>query len=348
MGGSAIGGDLAAAALGDRRTVARRSPSAAIELPPWATRSGRSSAPATPATPRRRSPACGGGRSAGQPAGSSPPPAETLAELARDEDVPVIGLPRSCQPRAAVGYMFAVAAEAAALAGAGPRLHDEIDAAALTSRSRARARRDLAGDRRAARAHDPGDLRRRPHRAGRPPLEDPDQREREGPPPSGPSCRRPTTTRSRAGATTEARAAQRRLPRGRRPAPARAAADRAHRRAVSEAAGGGRCGSTTEGETRTERLLWAVMLGDLVSRQLAALPGVDPTPMRGDRQPEAAAFREPASRRRDGSLSSPRLPHRTTKGPAWQPPLPTTTSPTSGSPTPARSASSGPTARCRC
>ena len=35
----------------------------------------------------------------------------------------------------------------------------------------------------------------------------------------------------------------------------------------------------TEGETRTERLLWAVMLGDLVSLQLAARRGVDPTPV---------------------------------------------------------------------
>ncbi|HWO48400.1 MAG TPA: SIS domain-containing protein, partial [Solirubrobacterales bacterium] len=35
----------------------------------------------------------------------------------------------------------------------------------------------------------------------------------------------------------------------------------------------------TEGETRTERLLWAVMLGDLVSLELAAREAVDPTPV---------------------------------------------------------------------
>jgi glucose/mannose-6-phosphate isomerase len=35
----------------------------------------------------------------------------------------------------------------------------------------------------------------------------------------------------------------------------------------------------TEGETRVERLLWAVMLGDLVSLQLAAHNGVDPGPV---------------------------------------------------------------------
>lgn len=33
----------------------------------------------------------------------------------------------------------------------------------------------------------------------------------------------------------------------------------------------------TEGESRTGRLLWAVMLGDLLSLQLAAERGVDPS-----------------------------------------------------------------------
>ncbi len=35
----------------------------------------------------------------------------------------------------------------------------------------------------------------------------------------------------------------------------------------------------TEGESRTERLLWAVMLGDLLSLHLAARRGVDPSPV---------------------------------------------------------------------
>jgi glucose/mannose-6-phosphate isomerase len=35
----------------------------------------------------------------------------------------------------------------------------------------------------------------------------------------------------------------------------------------------------TEGESPTERLLGAVMLGDLVSLELAARRGVDPTPV---------------------------------------------------------------------
>jgi glucose/mannose-6-phosphate isomerase len=44
--------------------------------------------------------------------------------------VPVVGFPAGLQPRAAVGYMFVVAAEAAALSGVAPRIHTEIDAAA--------------------------------------------------------------------------------------------------------------------------------------------------------------------------------------------------------------------------
>jgi glucose/mannose-6-phosphate isomerase len=35
----------------------------------------------------------------------------------------------------------------------------------------------------------------------------------------------------------------------------------------------------TEGESRTERLLWAVMLGDLLSLKLAARRGIDPAPI---------------------------------------------------------------------
>ena len=35
----------------------------------------------------------------------------------------------------------------------------------------------------------------------------------------------------------------------------------------------------TEGETRLQRLLWSVMLGDLVSLHLAAHNGVDPGPI---------------------------------------------------------------------
>ncbi|HEY8640575.1 MAG TPA: bifunctional phosphoglucose/phosphomannose isomerase [Solirubrobacterales bacterium] len=128
MGSSAIGGDLAAAALGDRRTL----PLLTIrgyELPPWTTPewtvvcssfSGNTEETlacmdAAGALGARRIVATTGGR---------------LAEVARNDGVPVIGLPATLPaPRTSVGYMFAVAAEAAALAGA-PRIHTEIDAAA--------------------------------------------------------------------------------------------------------------------------------------------------------------------------------------------------------------------------
>ena len=53
-----------------------------------------------------------------------------LVDAARGAGLPVIGLPGILQPRAAVAYMFAAAAEVAALAAAAPRLHTEIDAAA--------------------------------------------------------------------------------------------------------------------------------------------------------------------------------------------------------------------------
>jgi glucose/mannose-6-phosphate isomerase len=133
MGGSAIGGDLAAAALGERSTL----PLLTIrgyELPSWATPewtvvcssySGETEETlacmeAAGALGARRIVATTGGR---------------LAEAARAEGTPVIGLPATIpSPRAAIGYMFVVAAEVAALVGA-PRIHTEIDAAAANVES---------------------------------------------------------------------------------------------------------------------------------------------------------------------------------------------------------------------
>jgi glucose/mannose-6-phosphate isomerase len=53
-----------------------------------------------------------------------------LAEAARADGVPVVGIPAGLQPRAAVAYMLVSTLEVAAFAGAGPRLRDEVDAAA--------------------------------------------------------------------------------------------------------------------------------------------------------------------------------------------------------------------------
>jgi glucose/mannose-6-phosphate isomerase len=128
LGGSAIGGSLAAAALGDRL----RRPLATVRgyrLPGWAgpdwtvlcssysgaTEETLACFDAAAALGSRRIVASTGG---------------PLVERARDEGVPVVGLPGILVPRAAVAYMFVVAAEVASLAGAAPRIAEEIEAAA--------------------------------------------------------------------------------------------------------------------------------------------------------------------------------------------------------------------------
>jgi glucose/mannose-6-phosphate isomerase len=128
MGGSAIGGSLARAALGDRASrsivLAR-----GYALPAWTTPdtavlcasySGNTEETlavyeAAGALGARRIVATTGGK---------------LADAARAEDVPVIPLPGGFQPRAAVAYSVVVALEVAWLCGAGERLHAEIDVAA--------------------------------------------------------------------------------------------------------------------------------------------------------------------------------------------------------------------------
>src|SRR5947209_1037689 len=128
MGGSAIGGALARAALGDHASrpffVTR-----AYGLPTWTTPetmvlcasySGDTEETlacyeSAGALGAKRTVVTTGGR---------------LAEMARAEGVPVIPLPAGFQPRAAVAYMTVAALEVAALCGAGPRLTPEIDVAA--------------------------------------------------------------------------------------------------------------------------------------------------------------------------------------------------------------------------
>jgi glucose/mannose-6-phosphate isomerase len=128
MGGSAIGGDLAAAAISDRLTrplVTVRG----YELPSWAP-AGSAVLCSSYTGDTEETLACYSGAEA---LGAQRLVATTggqLAEWARRDGVPVIGLPAGLQPRAAVAYMFCAAAEFAALAGAGPRLHVEVDAGA--------------------------------------------------------------------------------------------------------------------------------------------------------------------------------------------------------------------------
>jgi glucose/mannose-6-phosphate isomerase len=127
MGGSAIGGDLAVAALGDRATrpiTVVRGYALESWIPPetlvlCASYSGETEETlacfeAAGAAGTRRVVLTTGG---------------TLARLAREEEVPVIGVPAGMQPRAAVVYMTIGALECAALCGAAPGLHAEIDTA---------------------------------------------------------------------------------------------------------------------------------------------------------------------------------------------------------------------------
>jgi glucose/mannose-6-phosphate isomerase len=125
MGGSAIGGDLAAAALGDRATrpittvrgYALESWTGPDSLVLCCSYSGDT----------EETLACfeaagvaGAGRVVMTTGGQ-------LAEAARDEGVPVIGVPAGMQPRAAVVYMMIGTLECAALCNAAPALHSEID-----------------------------------------------------------------------------------------------------------------------------------------------------------------------------------------------------------------------------
>ena len=128
MGGSSIGGALARAALGDRASrpiVLARD----YGLPSWTT-------PDTTVL-------CGSysgnteetlaAYEAAQALGATTVVATTggkLADLARADGVPVIPIPGGFQPRVAVGYALVVALEVAALCGAGEQLRSEIDVAA--------------------------------------------------------------------------------------------------------------------------------------------------------------------------------------------------------------------------
>ena len=127
MGGSAIGGDLAKAALGDRATrqitvvrgYALESWTPPESLVLCASYSGETEETlacfeAAGAAGAERVVLTTGG---------------TLAELARSEGVPVVGVPAGMQPRAAVIYMTIGVLECAALCGAAPGVHAEIDTA---------------------------------------------------------------------------------------------------------------------------------------------------------------------------------------------------------------------------
>ncbi len=277
MGGSAIGADLAAAALGDRLTK----PLVTVRgyaLPSWATPewtvlcssySGDTAETlacfdAAEALGARRIVASTGGK---------------LVDRAREAGVPVVGLPGIFQPRAAVAYFFAVAAESAALAGIAPRIHTEIDAAAAFLAEQA--------DELQFQAREIAALI-----AGAVPVI-------YGADATAPVARRWKTQVNEnakfpaywgelpeidhneivgwSGAVGDERPAAILLedrdqhPRVRRGFEVTAAAIGANAAAVVRV--------ESAGETRVARILWTVMLGDLVSLELARQRGVDPLPI---------------------------------------------------------------------
>ncbi len=277
MGGSAVGGDLAAAALGDRLSGPLLSVRG-YRLPSWATAdwailcssySGETEETlacfaAAEALGARRVIVSTGG---------------ALVESARTAGDPVIGLPGLLPaPRTAVAYMLVCAAEVAAASGIAPRIAAEIEAAAAFLE----AHRDDLRHRAAEVAAAIGERVPVVYGAG----------------PTAAAARR-WKTQVNENAKQPAFCAE--LPEANHneiciweaPAAAGLAAvlleDRdQHPRerlrfelTAAEVERDGEAAVRIEaaGESRTERLLWTVMLGDLVSLELAETRGVDPLPI---------------------------------------------------------------------
>jgi glucose/mannose-6-phosphate isomerase len=276
MGGSAIGGYLAAAALGGRLgkplEVVR-----GYGVPSW-TPPDRAILCSSYSGNTEETSAC---YAAAEAVGATRIVATTggtLAEAARRDGVPVIGMPAGLQPRAAVGYTFAIAAEVAAVVGVGPAIRMEIDSSA--------AHLEAAADSLLAKAGELADAL-----SGSVPLV------------YGCGLTAPVSYRWKCQINENAK-----LPCFEHVLP-----EMDHNEIVGWEGGGDAAYSAvflededqpprerrrieltaeliapraqsvirleTEGETRTERLLWAVMLGDLLSLELAARAGVDPTPV---------------------------------------------------------------------
>ena len=276
MGGSAIGGDLAAVACGSRLsrplTTQRGYELPSAMLPDQAVLCSSYSGHTEETI------AC---YEAAEALGARRIVATTngpLADAARRDGVPVVGLPSGLQPRAAVGYLFTVVAEIAALVGAAQGIRTEIDSSAAHLREVTGEAIALAGEladllhgsipvfygadltvpvafrwktqvnENAKMPAFTAGLPEADHNeiAGWEPgvadrlsavfLEDRDQHPR---------------VRQRIELTAK----------------------------LIEAAADAVVRVETRGESRTERLLWAVMLGDLLSLHLAARRGIDPTPV---------------------------------------------------------------------
>jgi glucose/mannose-6-phosphate isomerase len=277
MGGSAIGAALARAALGDRlglpMFVFRD-----YELPPW-TSPERAILCSSYSGDTEETLAC---FEAAEAIGARRYVATTggaLAQAARAADVPVVGLPAGLQPRHSVGYGFTVACEIAALVGATPGVRTEIDSAAAhleSSRGALVARAGEIADRIAGsipafygcdltsaiayrwKTQVNENAKRHAFEHQLPEL---DHNEIVG-------WGDPATA-GRFSAVFLLDRDQHPRQRQRAELTAKLIEPGAAATIIVE----------TEGETRVARLLWAVMLGDLVSLHLAAIAGVDPDPV---------------------------------------------------------------------
>jgi glucose/mannose-6-phosphate isomerase len=283
MGGSAIGGDLAIAALGDRATR----PITTVRgyaLESWA---GPDSFVlcASYSGDTEETLACFEAAGAAGALRVVLTTGGKLAEAAREEGVPVIGVPGGMQPRAAVVYMTVAALECAALCGAAPGLHSEIDTASpLLAELATKWGPDSPDDSEAKSV----------------------ARALQGTMPvvhgAGPTAGVARRWRTQINENAKSAAFWSELPeanhneicgweRGRELAPLAGVfledADqhpRVHDRMARTAAEVERAGAPAihveaRGESRLERVLSLVLLGDLVSVYLAVLEGVDPTPV---------------------------------------------------------------------
>jgi glucose/mannose-6-phosphate isomerase len=281
MGGSAIGGVLARAAMGNSLAL----PMLIFrdyELPSW-TAPDRAVLCSSYSGNTEETLACfeaaeaiGARRYAATTGGA-------LADAARRAGVPVVGLPAGLQPRHSVGYGFTVACEIAALTDVAPGMRTEIDTAAASL--------EVARERLVARA---GEIAER--LAGTVPLI------------YGCELTVPVAYRWKCQLNENAKqhAFSNQLPEldhnelvgwsnanfAGGDAPRFSAVflgdsdqhprqrERAQLTAkLIEPGAAAVVEVETEGETRVQRLLWAVMLGDLVSLHLAAANGVDPAPV---------------------------------------------------------------------
>jgi glucose/mannose-6-phosphate isomerase len=277
MGGSAIGGDLAAAAIGDRLTRPLLTVRG-YELPSWVTAEWTVLCSSyTGGTEETL--AC---FAAAENLGARRVVASTggaLVDAARAAGDPVIGLPGLLPaPRTAVSYMLVCALEVAGANGIAPRLASEIESAATFIE----ASRDELRYRATEVATAIGD--RMPIVYG-----------------AGPTAAVARRWKTQVNENAKLPAFHSELPEANHNEiciwEAPSAADfvavliedrdqhpRAQLRFELTAAEVERGGASavrieTAGETRTERLLWSVMLGDLVSLELAKMRGADSLPI---------------------------------------------------------------------